>query len=236
MNVSGEAADQVVKISLNGVEVAAKITGAAAKQIAVLIYAILKDQKKTRGKARLNSMLRSGKELRVFAVKQEDLKKFCKEAKNYGVLYCAVKSRGATDGVVDVMVRAEDASKINRIFEKFNMATVDIGTIKSEVEKSLGKEPQEVQHDQEKTTRNPTTGPEEKSSPSEPISNVTHAARGTSDPNAKPSVKQALKDIRAEQRKNAAQNPQKEKGKSTRTPAPKQGAKQKAPKGKGKGR
>ena len=62
------------------------------------------------------------------------------------------------------------------------------------------------------------------------------AARGTSDPNAKPSVKQALKDIRADQRKNAAQNPQQEKGKSTRTPAPKQGAKPKAPKGKVKGR
>lgn len=236
MNVSGEAADQVVKISLNGVEVAAKITGAAAKQIAVLIYTILKDQKKTRGKARLNSMLRSGKELKVFAVKQEDLKKFCQEAKDYGVLYCAIKNRDATDGVVDVMVRAEDASKVNRIFEKFTMSTVDIGTIKSDVEKSLRKESQVVQPDQEKTHRNPTTGPEEKSSPSEPISEVMPAARGTSDPNAKPSVKQALKDIRADQRKNAAQNPQQEKGKSTRTPAPKQGAKPKAPKGKGKGR
>ena len=147
MNVSGEAADQVVKISLNGVEVAAKITGAAAKQIAVLIYTILKDQKKTRGKARLNSMLRSGKELKVFAVKQEDLKKFCQEAKDYGVLYCAVKNRDTTDGVVDVMVRAEDASKVNRIFEKFNMSTVDIGTIKSDVEKSMRKESQVVQPD-----------------------------------------------------------------------------------------
>ena len=59
---SGEAAEQVVRMSLNGVEVAAKISGKAAERLAVLLYAVLKDQKKTRGKTRLNSMLRSGKE------------------------------------------------------------------------------------------------------------------------------------------------------------------------------
>jgi len=32
MSYSGEAADQVVRMSLNGVEVAAKLSGAAAKQ------------------------------------------------------------------------------------------------------------------------------------------------------------------------------------------------------------
>lgn len=65
MNTSGEAADQVVRMTLNGVEVAAKLSGAAAKQVAVMLYAILKDQKRTKGKMRLSSMLRSGKELRV---------------------------------------------------------------------------------------------------------------------------------------------------------------------------
>jgi hypothetical protein len=43
MNTSGEAADQIVRMSLNGVEVAAKITGAGAKQLAVMLYAIMKD-------------------------------------------------------------------------------------------------------------------------------------------------------------------------------------------------
>ena len=59
MNTSGEAADQVVRMTLNGVEVAAKLSGAAAKQVAVMLYAILKDQKRTKGKMRLSSMLRS---------------------------------------------------------------------------------------------------------------------------------------------------------------------------------
>ena len=66
MNTGGEAAEQIVRMSLEGFEVAAKITGAGAKNIAILLYSILKEEKKTKGKARLTNMLRSGKELKVF--------------------------------------------------------------------------------------------------------------------------------------------------------------------------
>ena len=37
---SGEAAEQVVRMTLNGVEVAAKISGKAAERLAVLLYAL----------------------------------------------------------------------------------------------------------------------------------------------------------------------------------------------------
>ena len=87
MNTGGDAAEQIVRMSLEGFEVAAKLTGAGAKNIAVLLYTILKEEQKTKGKARLTSMLRSGKELKVFTVKNEDLKRFTQEAKKYGVLY-----------------------------------------------------------------------------------------------------------------------------------------------------
>ena len=101
---SGEAAEQVVRMTLNGVEVAAKISGKAAERLAVLLYAVLKDQKKTRGKTRLNSMLRSGKELKVFAIGDRDLEKFCREAKKYGILYCVLKDKTANDGHTDVIL------------------------------------------------------------------------------------------------------------------------------------
>ena len=123
-------------MSLNGVEVAAKISGKAAERLAVLLYAVLRDQKKTRGKIRLTNMLKSGKELKVFAVKDGELQKFCEEAKKYGVLYCVLKDNKADDGLTDIMVRAEDASKINRIFERFNLATVDMASVKTEIQKS----------------------------------------------------------------------------------------------------
>lgn len=123
-------------MSLNGVEVAAKISGKAAERLAVLLYAVLRDQKKTRGKIRLTNMLKSGKELKVFAVRDGELRKFCEEAKKYGVLYCVLKDNHAADGLTDIMVRAEDAGKINRIFERFGLATVDMASVKAEIQQS----------------------------------------------------------------------------------------------------
>ena len=189
---SGEAAEQVVRMTLNGVEVAAKISGKAAERLAVLLYAVLKDQKKTRGKTRLNSMLRSGKELKVFAIGDRDLEKFCREAKKYGILYCVLKDKTANDGHTDVFVRAEDASKINRIFDRFGIATADIGSARTEI---VNKE--------EAQTQNPTQGPAAKSRPSEPISNQREkTARGISDPTerSRPSARQEMKEIREDQR------------------------------------
>lgn len=144
MSDSGDAAEQVVRLSLETGEVAVKLAGAGAKQLAILLYAILREQKKTKGKTRLTNMLRSGKELKVFAVKDSDLQLFCREAKKYGVLYCVLKDRDATDGITDIMVRAEDASKINRIFERFNLATVDMAEIRSEIERSRQEQQAEI--------------------------------------------------------------------------------------------
>lgn len=125
MNTSGDAAESIVRMSLQGLEVAVRLSGSGAKNIAALMIAILKDQKQTKGKTRLTNMLKSGKELKVFTVKEEDLRKFTEEAKRYGVLFCALKSRGkSVDGMVDIMVRAEDASKINLVEVVRNIRTV----------------------------------------------------------------------------------------------------------------
>lgn len=136
MSVGGESADQVVRMSLEGAEVSIKLAGEAAKQVAILLFAILSQEKKTKGKTRLTSMLRSGKELKVFTLPKKDLEVFCKQAKKYGVLYCMLNDKKSNDGIVDLMVRAEDASKINRICERFSLAAVDAASIKAEIERS----------------------------------------------------------------------------------------------------
>ena len=78
MNSSGDAAEQIVRMSLEGIEVAAKITGAGAKNIAAMLYTILKnkDKNKIKGRQRLTAMLKSGKELKVFTVSEENLKQW----------------------------------------------------------------------------------------------------------------------------------------------------------------
>lgn len=134
---SADTADQMMKMTLEGIEVAAEISlkagGQAAKSLAATLYAIITDNKKIKGKTHLNALLKSGKELKVFAIHHDDLKKFCEEAKNYGVLYSVLKEKNNTDGIVDIMVRAEDASKISRMIDKFDLATIDTNAIKQSV-------------------------------------------------------------------------------------------------------
>lgn len=163
MNTSGEAADQVVRMALQTGEVALKITGEGAKQLAVLLYAILKEQKKSKGKARMETLVRTGKPLTVYSVKESDIKEFVKEAKRYGVLYCAVRNpRGSKDGMVDVIVKQEDASRINRIIKRFRIASVsEVAQIKSEIVQSRAekgkisadqKKPMQAQSESERGT------------------------------------------------------------------------------------
>ena len=49
MNAGGDAAEQVVRMSLEGFEVAAKVTGEGAKDIAVLLYTVMKNKEQTAG-------------------------------------------------------------------------------------------------------------------------------------------------------------------------------------------
>ena len=69
MNTSGEAADQVVRMSLEVGEAALKISGTGAKHLAVMLYAVLKEKKKTKGRVRLETLVKSGRPLTVFSVK-----------------------------------------------------------------------------------------------------------------------------------------------------------------------
>ena len=229
MNTGGEAAEQIVRMSLEGFEVAAKITGAGAKNIAILLYSILKEEKKTKGKARLSSMLRSGKELKVFTVKNDDLKTFTQEAKKYGVLYCVLADRKNNDpnAEVDVIARAEDASKISRIVERFNLASVDTASIVTEAEKSKGEKngqpepeittPEKAEKDKlldelmgkpvgkEENAPNPSVAKTEKSPQSEPISEKqSKSAEGATMTKDKPSVKEELRKIKESRKEQEA--------------------------------
>ncbi len=124
MNNGGDAAEQIVRLSLEGFEVAAKLTGSAAKNVALLLVSVLKQEQQTKGKARLTNMIRSGKELKVFSLPQKDIQKFTEQAKRYGVLYCLLRDKNTRvgDAPVDIIARAEDASKIQRIATALNSA------------------------------------------------------------------------------------------------------------------
>ena len=124
-------------------------------------------------------MLRSGRPLTVFSVKESDVKTFVKAARKYGVLYCAVRNPvGRKDNMVDLIVKQEDAARINRIVERFQLASV------------------------------PFPGRTERELLSEPISGrQTRTGRTISKPASaeKSSVRQELKEIRDQRQKKSSQ-------------------------------
>ena len=240
MNASAEAADQIVRMSLNGVEVAAKITGKGAEKLTKLIIYIMQNQTQTKGKARLSQMLKSGKELKIFEVSDKDLAKFCSAAKKYGVLYTVLKDKNVDDGKTEIMVRAEDSAKVAHIYERLGIATVDIATVEETIEKSRNKEntaqpaPERVGKEKSKEEKlvdeilkkpnptkeevqnvNPSTARTEKgSNQSEPYSNNKESQpqkNSSLDKSRKPSVRKELNDIRKEQDKRRENKTQKTK-------------------------
>lgn len=120
-----DAAEQMVRLSLEGMEVMLRVSGSGAKNLAVLLAAAIKEEKQTLGKTSLTSLIKSGRELTVFSIPEQDLDVFKREARRYGVLYSDIKDRSNSDEpVIDIITRAEDAPKINRIIERFDLATV----------------------------------------------------------------------------------------------------------------
>lgn len=229
MNTGGDAAEQIVRMSLEGFEVAVKITGAGAKNIAVLLYSILKEEQKTKGKARLTNLLRSGKPLKIYTLKNDDLRKFAQEAKKYGVLYYAMVDRKNKDpkAEVDILAPIEDAAKISRIVERFKLSAVESDIVVQEEKTKDGKtdiaEPdigvqEKAEKDKlldelmgkpiqkEENAQNPSVAKTEKSPQSEPFSEQPKkSAEGATMTKEKPSVREELRKIKESRKEQEAE-------------------------------
>ena len=168
-------------------------------------------------------MIKSGKELKVFSIPNKDLKKFTEQAKRYGVLYCVLRDKNTKgDNVpIDIIARAEDASKIQRIVERFELGKVDKAAIVTESQKAVEKR-EALEKDKPTKTKNeiiteeavrkpiqkegysqsnPTVAKTDKNPPSrhdsEPVDMQTD--KGTvSDRQRKPSVKAKLDRYKAQ--------------------------------------
>ena len=120
MSQGSEAAEQMTRETLRITETVAKLTATGAKNLGVLLAALMKDNIKIKGKTNLNTMLKEGKELKVFPIQEEYLKGFAEEAKKYGILYSVIKDKIQEPPTYDILARAEDVSKINRVFERIS--------------------------------------------------------------------------------------------------------------------
>ena len=81
MEVSGEAADLVMKEGVQISEEAIKLLARGAKNLAALLYALAKDQKKLYGMVGMNRLLSEQRPIEVLPLRTEDFDDFKQRAK-----------------------------------------------------------------------------------------------------------------------------------------------------------
>ena len=123
MSEGAEVADQVVQEGIQVTESAAKLAGLGVKNLAIILLQLLQDNKKLKGKTGLNSLLQTNKPLVTFTMEKSALPEFKEKAEDYGVLFSSVHKSGK-DGRCDIMVKADDASIVHRIFETMQQPAV----------------------------------------------------------------------------------------------------------------
>lgn len=125
MNPETDAANMitntVVKVAVEGAEKAIKVTGAGAMGIAKIIAQEIKHPSKSRGKTSIRTLMQRSNVQKIFELKSQDLKDFAKNAKQYGLVYHVIRKKD-TPNILQIMVNAEDAAKINRIYENLKIA------------------------------------------------------------------------------------------------------------------
>ena len=141
MNQSADAADQIVRMSLNGTEVALRIAGKGSKEAAILLIKAIrsahKQTNKTKGEIRLDNLIRSGRKLDIARISDTDLKQFCSEAKKYGILYTVLKNRNSKNGVTEIMFKSDDREKFNMIFAKLGKDPSYLAQVKETLETEI---------------------------------------------------------------------------------------------------
>lgn len=228
MSTTSDSADEFVKFMLDGTEVALRLSGSLAKEMAVMLYAMSKEQgKKTKGQIRLGNMLKSNSNLKIFSINQENFQEFKKQAKKYGVVYSALYKRGekVPDKLIDILVREEDAERVNRIVERYKLTTVK----KADIEKALEEDKQSNKMDtnvteeikEKNTSQDLLNKLLKKENKIEVTENVTPSSIQNTEKNSqleillktneektdykeieKPSIREKLKEIKEEKKKN----------------------------------
>lgn len=143
MSTESESAEQVVRLSLEGFEVVAKLTGSMAKNIGAMLYAMSKDtNKKSKGKVRLSRLMKDGSNITFFSIQKEDYENFKKQARRYRIPYCSAynKNKKTSDGLINLVIREQDAQRVNSVVEQYNITKVDV----EKVEKILDEDTKET--------------------------------------------------------------------------------------------
>ncbi len=120
MNLGGEAADQVVRYSLEGIDHGLRLSGTAAKNLAVFLAAVMKNNQKSYGRISMSRMLKENRPLKFFTIPSNRIQEFAREGKKRGLPYVVIRDR-KNPKLCELMVFADDAAKVNRVMDQMNL-------------------------------------------------------------------------------------------------------------------
>ena len=118
---------QIIRLEFDGLRFGMDVTGGTVKQaknLAVFIYALL-TREKLQGKTSLKKMLSKDGSLQVLKIREEDMKKFKKLAKKYGILYSKLPDINKSDGMTEVLFHTEATPRINTLIEKLGNGSIE---------------------------------------------------------------------------------------------------------------
>lgn len=125
--MNGDAAEEVVRMALNTADISIRLVGAGAKNLAALLVAWAKKEKKHIGKTSLPKLLSSGDELHVLSLTEKQYDGFKKLAKKK-ITYAPFLNTKTKDGKVDIVLGAKQLSFANHILTKVGYRNIEPGT------------------------------------------------------------------------------------------------------------
>ncbi len=111
---------QIIRVTYDGIEIALKMGSASihSMQKALDLIVGMLAHEKEMGRTNLKGLLAKGGDIQVLSFADEDLKKFRKMAKKYGILYSEMPDAGRNDGLTEVMFHSEAAPRIRMMSQK----------------------------------------------------------------------------------------------------------------------
>jgi hypothetical protein len=144
MEVSGEVADLLVKEGLEAARIATELSAKGLVHAAALLAAMVKQNYKVVGKVGIEKLMKENSaESVIIPIKAEDYEKFQKIAKQFGVLYAAVKHESKETGVMHIVSNMNYSAQLNAVMEAMDYAVPEAGKEEQAAKKAKPRAPQE---------------------------------------------------------------------------------------------
>ena len=163
MEVSGEVADLLVKEGLEAAKIATELSAKGLVNAAALLAAMVKQHYKVVGKVGIERLMKENAEPVIIPIKAVDFEKFQKIAKQFGVLYAAVKSEVKENGVLHIISNVNYSAQLNAVMEAMDYAVPEVKREDQASKKAKSRAPQEKSSDERGIGLNSMTGHEKPS-------------------------------------------------------------------------